>query len=152
MQMLEAEICNTAIAKQDVEKVKSLISKIDANFTRDRGEEQNSSKSTGYVDKQTKFSSSSKVVVSKYQKPGTGLSTSMNVYDSAKSGSMFAHKLTENQQLSGSVKDTQKADRGYEFSEEPESDSFGNDDDIDEYIRRHLNEEKSAKPPDDDAD
>ena len=90
--MIDEEIMNTAVAKHDARKLKDLIQKIDGvprgstdkssasdKFTPDSGKNSGGSagdaltnsgnfKSTKPVDQQTKFSSSSKVVVSKYSK------------------------------------------------------------------------------------
>ena len=44
LQLLEAEICNTALAKQDMNKVKSLISKIDTTLgSKDKDKEKETS-------------------------------------------------------------------------------------------------------------
>ena len=89
LRMIDEEIMNTAVAKHDARKLKDLIQKIDGvprgssdksstgdKFTPDSGKNSGGDaltnsgnfKSTKPVDQQTKFSSSSKVVVSKYSK------------------------------------------------------------------------------------
>ena len=90
LRMIDEEIMNTAVAKHDARKLKDLIQKIDGvprgstdkssaadKYASDKnsggsaGDALTNSgnfKSTKPVDQQTKFSSSSKVVVSKYSK------------------------------------------------------------------------------------
>lgn len=79
LRMIDEEIMNTAVGKNDAKKIKELINKIDGgprsdHFTEPRTVDEPdlgnsfSNKSSKPVDQQTKFSSSSKVVVSKYSK------------------------------------------------------------------------------------
>ena len=98
LRMIDEEIMNTALAKQDAKKLKDLIGKIDGVSKSDSreglkdGPTLSSSGSGSFkqgkpVDQQTKFSSSSKVVVSKYSKS----SSKSNLHES---NSIFANKRT----------------------------------------------------------
>ena len=105
LRMIDEEIMNTAIGKTDARKIKDLINKIDGGATRaqDHFAESTSKsamdQSTGglsnsgsfskikggsakSVDQQSKFSSSSKVVVSKYSKNGNG-GSKQNLHESS---------------------------------------------------------------------
>lgn len=139
LRMIDEEIMNTAVAKQDARKLKDLIQKIDGRADQSSQAEKNSDltssgnfKQLKAVDQQTKFSSSSKVVVSKYSKS----SSKQNLHES---NSIFAGRKTP-----GSDK---KYENEPEEQEEPEDDHRleplgGSEDDIDEFIKRHLQEER----------
>ena len=73
-----------------------------------------------------------------------------NLYDSAKTGSMFAHKHSS---ATGNDADTQTSlkepsPEANTNEDDPASDSFGNEDEIEEYIRKHLDEEASKDKDD----
>lgn len=106
LRMIDEEIMNTAVAKQDARKLKDLISKIDGTLPRSESREaiagkesadksasslgssaSGSFKSSKPIDQQTKFSSSSKVVVSKYSKS----TSKQNLHES---NSIFAGRRT----------------------------------------------------------
>ena len=153
LRMIDEEIMNTAVAKHDARKLKDLIQKIDGvprgsvpssstdKFIPDNGKNSVGSatdqltnsgnfKSTKPVDQQTKFSSSSKVVVSKYSKS----SSKQNLHES---NSIFAGRRTPTDK---------KFDNEPEEQEEPEDHRLeplgGSEDDIDEFIKRHLQDEE----------
>ena len=154
LRMIDEEIMNTAIAKHDARKLKDLIQKIDGagprgsatsseKNTPDSGKNSvgsatdqltnsGSFKSVKPVDQQTKFSSSSKVVVSKYSKT----SSKQNLHES---NSIFAGRRTPS--------DKKIVDNEPEEQEEPEDHRLeplgGSEDDIDEFIKRHLQDEES---------
>ena len=153
--MIDEEIMNTAVAKHDARKLKDLIQKIDgvaprggasdsSGNTPDSGKNSNGGsdsltssgnfKSAKPVDQQTKFSSSSKVVVSKYSKS----SSKQNLHES---NSIFAGRRTP-----GADK---KYDNEPEEQDEPEDHRLeplgGSEDDIDEFIKRHLQDEESKQ-------
>ena len=146
LRMIDEEIMNTAIAKQDARKLKDLISKIDGQLPKtviepshENSREQPTLTSTlsgsfklpKTVDQQTKFSSSSKVIVSKYSKNGS----SQNLHDS---NSIFAGRRTPAGQ-------DRKGEADHEDIEEPEEHHLeplgGSEDDIDDFIKKHLADE-----------
>lgn len=82
------------------------------------------------MDQQLKFSSSSKVVVSKYSKNGSN-----NVHES---NSIFAGKRTP-------VSNEKKYENDPEDGDEPEDHHLeplgGSEDDIDEFIKKHMGDD-----------
>ena len=145
--MIDEEIMNTAIGKQDAKKLKGLLSKIDQTREQNKSEtaaaqvtekwfEAGAPASGSFsnkakpVDQQTKFSSSSKVVVSKYSKSNskTNLHDSKNVFGGRKTPGLS---------------EPEEQDSPEEHHLEPLG---GSEDDIDEFIKRHLDEEGSKKP------
>ena len=146
LRMIDEEIMNTALGKSDARKIKDLITRIDGTGSgraEQRLAESLSAKSGDsfsnkhkQVDQQTKFSSSSKVVVSKYSKS----SSKQNLHES---NSIFGGRKTPT--------DRQFDDEREEL-EEPEDHHLeplgaNSEDDIDEFIKRHLEDEKTGPAP-----
>ena len=133
---------NTAIAKHDARKLKDYANRIDGNQRREESDDSSKNADltssgtykppTKAVDQQTKFSSSSKVVVSKYSKS----SSKQNLHES---NSIFAGRKTP-----GSDK---KYENEPDEADEPEDHRLeplgGSEDDIDEFIKRHLQDEET---------
>ena len=121
--MIDEEIMNTAVGKQDAKRLKELINKIDggarpeaAGSKPENSKTQQESATTGQnknssfkqvkpVDQQTKFSSSSKVVVSKYSKNGTS-SSKQNLL--AEGNSIFGGRRTPTMDKSQNESDEQE--------------------------------------------
>lgn len=154
LRMIDEEIMNTAIAKHDARKLKELIGKIDGVVPRSSeskdGDNSGLAKSASGsfkqskpVDQQTKFSSSSKVVVSKYSKS----SSKQNLHES---NSIFAGRRTpSSQDLNKNSVNGSKYDNEPEDPDEPEDHHLeplgGSEDDIDEFIKRHLADEDAKE-------
>ena len=161
LKMIEAEICNTALAKQDITRVKNLINKIDEIGTSNgksskeklhaslTGSNQGSfSQKTKPIDQLTKFNSSSKVVVSKYSKN----SSKTNLHDNSLSGKIFAQRMANksgNEKSDDDIKDELDELEGSTDLQDRALESLDNsEDDIDTLIQKHL-ESDSDKRMDD---
>ena len=156
LKMIEAEICNTALAKQDIGKVRSLISKIDEiSGIKEQSQEKKGLNFSGSftnktkpIDQQTKFSSSSKVVVSKYNKS----SSKTNLHDNSLSGSLFAQKMANK----SAQMDKDKIKNELDELENSADDKFerakdqleASEEDIDALIQKHLDSEEAKKNDD----
>jgi len=145
LRMIDEEIMNTTVGKTDAKKIKELISKIDGGARTEQSQESRaeetslgnsfSSKSKP-VDMQTKFSSSSKVVVSKYSKSNS----KQNLHES---NSIFGGRKTPTMDSAAEGKyenDPEDQDEAEDHHLQPLG---SDDDDIDEFIKRHMGEEES---------
>ena len=151
LRMIDEEIMNTALGKADARKIKDLINKIDGGATRtsehitesknaDLTNNGSFSNKQKQVDQQLKFSSSSKVVVSKYSKSNS----KQNLHES---NSIFAGRKTPSSETKHhGGKYEAESNQQDELDDDHLDPLGGNEDDIDDFIKRHLADEETKKP------
>ena len=134
LKLIDEEIMNSHVGKSDARKLKDLIGKIDDAAGKPPPQPKKP------IDAATKFSSSSKVVVSKYNKS----SSKTNLHDSvtkSSNNSIFAGRMSPT--LPTEPKYKREADDTVGAGTSATDKGTGeNEDEIDDFIKKHLEDDE----------
>ena len=139
LKLIDEEIMNSQVGKQDARKLKDLIGKMDEALGEGQGKEQIvEAKKT--IDSSNKFSSSSKVIVSKYNKS----SSKTNLHDNInknQSNSIFGGHTSQQMPVEPKYK-RESHEVGTNLGVSSNEQAPEQVDEIDEFIQKHLEDDE----------